>query len=127
MKTVKMLGIWMDHASANVIEFIKSPVGAGSIELGFINEEKENSLSKSEHIMHNKEQQHQTAYYKSIGDVIQNYEHVILFGPTDAKVELLNILKKDHHFDKIKITTQSTDKMTENQQQAFVADYFSRN
>ena len=127
MKTVKMLGIWMDHASANVIELIKSPVGMSSIASGFTHEEKENSLSKSEHIMHNKEQQQQSAYYKSIGDVIQNYEHVILFGPTDAKVELLNILKKDHHFDKIKITTQSTDKMTENQQQAFVADYFSRN
>ena len=126
MKTVKMLGIWMDHASANVIEFIKSPVGKGSIASGFTHEEKENSLSNSEHIMHNKDQQEHSAYYKSIGDVIQNYEDIILFGPTDAKVELLNILKKDHHFDKIKITTQSTDKMSENQQQAFVADYFSK-
>jgi hypothetical protein len=50
---------------------------------------------------------------------------VILFGPTDAKVELLNILRQDHHFANIKIETQQTDKMTEFQQHAFIKEYFS--
>ncbi len=36
----------------------------------------------------------------------------------------LNVLKADHHFDKINIETRQTDKMTENQQHAFVKEYF---
>ena len=48
----------------------------------------------------------------------------MLFGPTNAKTELLNLLKADHHFDKINIETKQADKMTENQQHAFVREYF---
>ena len=125
MTTEKKLGIWMDHSSAHLIEFAKSTSETGVIETKFTHEQKEESLGKSEHIMHNKEQQQQLAYYKNIGESIKNYHEVILFGPTDAKVELLNILKTDHHFDKIKIEVQSTDKMTENQQHTFVKNYFS--
>ena len=57
---------------------------------------------------------------------VKNYDEVILFGPTDAKVELFNILKADQHFDKIKIDIKQADKMTENQQHAFVKDHFSK-
>ena len=74
--------------------------------------------------MHNKEQHEQLAYYKAIAAVIKNYEEVLLFGPTDAKTELFNLLKADHHFDKINIETKHADKMTENQQHAFVKEYF---
>ena len=76
--------------------------------------------------MHNKEQHQQSDYYKQLGEIIKNYTEVILFGPTDAKVELFNILKADHHFAKIKIEFQQADKMTENQQHAFVKEYFSK-
>jgi len=61
-----------------------------------------------------------------LGDVIKNYEDVIIFGPTNAKSELLNILKADHHFEKIKLEIEQTDKMSQNQQHAFVTDYFSK-
>ena len=37
-----------------------------------------------------------------------------------------NILKADHHFDKINIETRQVDKMTENQQHAFVKEYFCK-
>jgi hypothetical protein len=56
---------------------------------------------------------------------MKDYDEVILFGPTDAKSELYNLLKNDHHFDKIRIEVKPADKMTENQQQAFVKKYFS--
>ncbi|MBK8348850.1 MAG: hypothetical protein IPL08_15010 [Saprospiraceae bacterium] len=52
---------------------------------------------------------------------------VLLFGPTDAKAELLHLIQADHHFDKIKFEVKSTDKMTENQENAFVKDYFLTN
>ena len=83
-------------------------------------------MQKGESMMHNKEQQQESAYYKTLGESIKNYDEVVLFGPTNAKVELLNILKADNHFSKIKIETMQADKMTENQAHAFVRDYFSK-
>lgn len=120
------LGIWMDHSSAHLIEFMANPGKQKIIESKFTHEEKELSLGKSENGMHNKEQHEQSDYYKQLGEVIKNYNEVILFGPTDAKVELFNTLRADHLFEKIKIEVKPADKMTENQQNAFVREHFSR-
>lgn len=126
MTTTKKLGIWMDHANAHVMEFTSSPIETKTINSKFTHEAKESSLNKSENLMHNKEQHQQAEYYKQLGETIKNYGEVILFGPTDAKVELFNILKKDHLFSNVKIEIKQTDKMTENQQHAFVKDHFSK-
>ena len=83
-------------------------------------------LSDLVRCVHNKEQHQQSEFYKKLGEAIINYNEVILFGPTDAKAELHNILKADHRFAKIKIETKQADRMTENQQHAFVREYFSK-
>jgi hypothetical protein len=124
MTTARYLGIWMDHSSAHLMEFSIDSIETKTVESKFTHEAKENSLNKSEQLMHNKEQHQQAEYYRKLGEIIRNYEAVILFGPTDAKVELFNILKDDHHFAKTKIEVKQTDKMTENQQHAFVREYF---
>ena len=126
MKTAKNLGIWMDHSSAHLMEFTTDPIETTTIESKFTHLVKEQSLERSERIMHNKEQHQQSEYYKKLGEVIKNYAEVILFGPTEAKVELFNSLKSDHQFSNVKIEIQNTDKMTENQQHAFVREYFSK-
>ena len=118
-------GIWMDHSNAHIMEFTADPIQTNTITSKFTHEEKEDSLGRSEHVMHNKEQHQQAAYYKQLGEKIKNYTDVILFGPTNAKDELFNILKEDHRFANIKINVQQADKMTENQQHAFVRKYFS--
>ncbi len=120
MKTTKYLGIWMDSSTAHIIEY-----GQETPEIQVINS-KSDSSTKGEHQMHNKEQHLQSDYYKELGDVIRNYDEVILFGPTNAKVELLNILQENQQFANIKIETQTADKMTDSQQQAFVKDYFAK-
>lgn len=58
--------------------------------------------------------------------MVKNYKEVLLFGPTDAKTELFNTLKSDHHFDKVKIDVKQSDKLTENQQHAFVQEHFAK-
>ena len=126
MTRAKDLGIWMDHSNAHVMEFTTDPIQTKTITSQFTYEQKENSLGKSENLMHNKEQHKHSEYYKTLGEKIRNYESVVLFGPTDAKVELYNILKADHRFAKIKIEIKATDKMTENQQHAFVKEHFSK-
>ena len=125
MSTGKSLGIWMDHASANVMEFA-DPMVTTVITSDFTHEAKEESINKNENLMHNKEQHEQKAYYKELGNIIKNYEEVLLFGPTNAKAELHNLLKEDHHFADIQIQVKQADKMTEHQQHAFVKEHFSR-
>lgn len=124
MKNTEKLGIWMDHSNAHILHSSVDTIETKTISSKFTHIEKEHSLSKSENLMHHKEQQQQHEYYKEIGDVIKNYNEVIVFGPTDAKVELVNFLKKDHHFDNIKIEVKNADKMTENQEHAFVKEHF---
>ncbi|MEO5602568.1 MAG: hypothetical protein ABIR06_16720 [Cyclobacteriaceae bacterium] len=126
MTTAKKLGIWMDHSTAHIIEFTAERAVGRTITSKFTHQVKEHALSKNENLMHNSEQHQQTAYYKELGEIIKNYNEVILFGPTSAKAELLNKLRADHHFEKIQIETQQADKMTENQEHAFVKEYFSK-
>ncbi len=127
MTTGKKLGIWMDHSSAHLMEFTTDPIETKTIESEFTHQEKHHNLSKSESQMHNKEQHKHSEYYKKLGEVIRDYDEVILFGPTQAKHELYNLLKDDHLFAKIKIEIKESDKMTENQKHAFVKDHFSEN
>jgi hypothetical protein len=124
MIKAKNAGIWMDHSSAQVMEYATDPGEVKTIESKFTHTSKEHSIRESENLMHNKEQHQQSEYYKELGEIIKNYEDVLLFGPTNAKVELFNILRADHLFAKIKIEVKQTDRMTENQQHAFVRDYF---
>ena len=125
MKGLNRIGIYMDHSIAHLIEFTSDPIETKSITSDFNHVVKETTLKKSESLMHNREQHEQADYFKHLGNVILKYENVVLFGPTHAKEELANLLKADHHFDKIMIKVHHSDKMTENQQHAFVKEYFS--
>ena len=123
MTTTNKLGIWMDHAHAHLIEN-SEPMVTKVLTSDSTYEEREKTLLKSERMMHNKDQHEESEYYNEIGAYIRKYDHVLLFGPTDAKAELLNIVKADHRFSKIKIEVQEADKMTEHQEHAFVREYF---
>jgi len=122
---IKKLGIWMDNSMACVMEYTKGDIKTHSIKSDFDHEDREFRLNKSENVMHNKEQHDQVAYYKKLAEVIRHYNEVVLFGPTNAKAELFNILKNNTDFSKIIIELKPADKMTENQQHAFVKDHFS--
>ena len=124
-KATNHLGIWMDHANAHLMDYEAKSIVTRIIDSQFTHQVKEDILSKGESHMHNKEQHMQAEYYNALAEVIKNYKEVILFGPTEAKIELYKILRADHHFDKIKIDIQQTDKMTENQKHAFVKGYFT--
>lgn len=113
----------MDHSTADLIglnaenkqQYIQSKFSFG---------DKEEALRKGEKHMHTKEQHMHEAYYKEIADEILNYNHVLLFGPTDAKLELHNYLSKDAHFNNVQIDVETTDNLTDKQKEAFVRKYF---
>jgi hypothetical protein len=125
MKTTKQLGIWMDHTVAHLIEMSNGTIVSSTIESQPEHLEEQQIVYKDESHSLNKEQGQLLAYYKKLGDVILNYEEVILFGPTEAKNELLNILKDNHLFDIIKIVVKTADKISENQRNTFVREYFN--
>jgi len=122
----KKTGICMDHARARLMAISDDAIELTTIESAFTKDVKLDSLDKGETTMHNTQQKDQAKYYKEIAAFIRDQNHVLLFGASNAKSELLNLLKEDRAFDKIKIEIQSTDKMTEKQEFAFVKDYFSK-
>ncbi|MDO8366262.1 MAG: hypothetical protein Q7T20_05650 [Saprospiraceae bacterium] len=91
MKKTRLLGIWMDNASAHAMTYVNGTIISETIGSAFSSQDREETLNRSENIMHNKEQQQQGSYYKRIGDVIKNYQKVVVFGPTNAKSELANV------------------------------------
>ena len=120
----KQMGIWMDHSIAFLMEVEKNKVVETIVELEVSPLETDYDSGKNEKLEYNKGQQLQSNYFKKIIDSIKNFQDVILFGPTDAKNELLNLLKGDHQFEKINIKIQQSDKMTAFQMHEFVIAYF---
>lgn len=116
----------MDHSVANLMEFTTNSIQTKTIYSDASQQGKNSDLGKNENLMHNKEQHQQSDFYKKLSDEIKNYAEVILFGPTTAKAELSNMLSEDHHFSKIKIEVKQADRMTENQQHAFVKEHFAK-
>jgi stalled ribosome rescue protein Dom34 len=126
MSLVRKIGVWMDHSSAHLIEFAMENEESKTLTSAFTHEQKEKTWGKNENLMHNKEQHQQAAYYKNLAEAIKGYDEVLLFGPTNAKHELYNYLKKDAHFSKTIIDVEDAGKMSENQQQAFVRNHFAK-
>jgi hypothetical protein len=125
MKKNKQLGICMDHSTAYLMEKCNDLVVSNKIVIEPISREEDDNLERHEENEFNKEhQQHQSAFYKKIGELIRNYDEVILFGPTDAKNELLNRLRKDHHFENVRIVIENTQMMTESQMQSYFKAFY---
>jgi stalled ribosome rescue protein Dom34 len=125
MESTKNIGVWMDHSAANFINLDKEK-NKFTIQSNFTFNDKEAALKKSESLMHNKENQQHETFYKEIGHEILKYNHILIFGPTQAKTELFNYLKEDLRFKDIQIDVKSADKMTENEKYAFVWTHFEK-
>lgn len=124
MTKTKRLGIWMDHSTAHCMNASTDLFEITTITSENSKRLNENAMNQGEKRMHAIEQNQQAKYFSKLTDIIKEYNEVVLFGPTDAKVELFNELRANHHFDTIKIEFKNTDKITENQCIAFVKDYF---
>ena len=125
MKKIKQLGICMDHAHAFLMELENGKIISRNIVSGW--RETEPEVNQDSHLMsgHSSEKKFlQAIYYKEISNIIRHYQQVVLFGPTDAKNELFNLLKADHHFENTKIELKTTDQMTQTEKQDFVVKCF---
>jgi stalled ribosome rescue protein Dom34 len=124
MNAATSIGIWMDHSISHLMEFTNQ-IKTFTIESEFMNRVKERTQNKSENMMHHKEHHLQNAYYERLGNEIKKYQKVLLFGPTDAKEELFNLIKSDDNFAHIKFDVKPADKMKEQDEHAFVRNHFA--
>lgn len=124
MKKKKLMGIWMDHSNAILMELTNDTILQSTLISDVPDAIKAEKFIGHEKLIHKKEQHLQSAYYKKLSEAIRKFKEVILFGPTDAKNELINLLRNDHLFEDIKIEVLQSDKMTENQMHDFVREYF---
>ncbi|MBK8291577.1 MAG: hypothetical protein IPK96_12225 [Flammeovirgaceae bacterium] len=124
MKNKKCTGIWMDYSKAYVMSLENDTVKTTELESEFTWEEMQYAYSRNENLMHNKERNLVKDYFESIGNSISKEDEVVIFGPTNAKTELFNILTTDTQYSNIKLNVLPADKMTENQRNAFVKEYF---
>jgi len=125
MKSKKQLGIWMDHSTAYLMALTNGTIVSSTIESSPILQGDQQNVYKDESHGLNKEQGQLSTYYRKLGDVILDYDEAVLFGPTEAKNELFNLIKENHLFDKIEIAIQPADKMTESERNTFVTSYFN--
>ncbi len=119
------MGVWMDHAAAHLMDFDGDVVDQPTVASAFTRQVMEASLQKGERLMHNREKRNELAYFKQIMAVLKEYHKILLFGPTDAKMQLANLLKQDMHFNNKTVTVRDAGKLTEHQEHAYVRDFFS--
>jgi len=126
MKTKKYLGIWMDHSMAHLMELSNGTFITETIESKpNLQVNPADLYYKDESHQLNKEQGILSNYFNRLIEKIKYFDEVILFGPTVAKTELSNLMGESHNLDHLKITIKTTDKMSENQMQALVREFFN--
>ena len=118
------LGIWMDHSQANLITCDNGAIPVKTIYNTRMHIAKEQALSKVKEVVHIGTHKHQNTFFKDLQDEIILYSDVILFGPTDDKMELFNMLRADIRFDRITIEVAAAEKMTDSQKNAFIKSHF---
>jgi len=124
MENANQIGIWMDHSVAYLMEFNTKPFEIQIIECDFtVDKKKINTKGKDGK---NIDIRRKYKYYNRIGNAILNYDKIILFGPSEAKIDFFDTLSEDERFYKLKIEIKETDKMNVNQHHAFLSQYFTQ-
>lgn len=125
MGVTKKLGIWMDYSMANLMEFTTIPFEVKIVKSNSF--DTKNQLSLESNSMHlSNANQLLSIYYNTIANEIKNYDRIILFGPTNAKLELFDVLSEDERLIKTKFEIRDTDTMTNNEQYEFIKKYFTK-
>jgi stalled ribosome rescue protein Dom34 len=126
MENKRRMGVWMDYESAYLIELMPLRVDAIVLKSKTSNPAKKRKSTVNADSERKKQEELLLIFNKKIANEISKYGHVVLFGPTEAKTDLMEFLKTEHTFKDIKIETEETEKMNDNQKHAFVKNYFTQ-
>ncbi|HCB62129.1 MAG TPA: hypothetical protein DHV29_02590 [Bacteroidales bacterium] len=124
MKASTKMGIWLDHTIAYLFDISDSNAETLTIKADNKHHEIKETQGLDESNTQNKEQDQLSDYFKRLTDIIQKFDEVLLFGPTNAKTELFNQLNKNNRIAKTNVEVKQSERMTENQMMAFVRTHF---
>ena len=80
--------------------------------------------NSSESAYNHIQQEAQHKFFWKIGEQLQHFDEIFIFGPGKAQEALFNYLAADKHFRMKKMSIDSADHMTDNQMVAKVRDHF---
>ncbi len=129
-------GLWIDHSKAIIVtitdevEEIATVISNVKKQLRRSGDTTLKGSFESQQVLADDVRQrsftgHLNVYYDEVISSIRDAESLLLFGPGEAKVELLQRLEKNNPEGRI-IVSEITDKMTDPQIAAKVRDYFKK-
>lgn len=130
----KEVGLWIDHRKAvivsieNKVEEIREIASNMEKRIRYSSGSRTNSRnnsqgSTSEDMRDRKFDNHLSQYYKEIISMIRDAESIWIFGPGEAKGELLNSLKNEN-LEGLVVGIETEDKMTDNQIAAKIREHY---
>ena len=130
----KEVGLWIDHRKAvivsieNEVEEIREIASNMEKRVRYSSGSRSNSRnnsqgSTSEDMRDRKFDNHLSQYYKEIISMIRDADSIWIFGPGEAKGELLNSLKNEN-LEGLVVGIETEDKMTDNQIAAKIRDHY---
>jgi hypothetical protein len=125
---MKKLGIYMETASANLIEFTLEllQLETGASQCLFVNDENHTLQTNETHLEY-KDDYLSNAFFQKLSDCVLQYDEVVIFGKTNVISQLFKSLSSDNRFYKINIAIKPTKVLNEEEQNEFVTDYFLLN
>ena len=131
---MEKIAVWLDHSEAKLITFENKVANTETINSGVethIRIDGEGSESSrfgvgttnNENRNNNRHSNELSGYYKALAGKLKSYDEILLFGPTNAKEQLKNMLVSDKSFSGKSIEIKSSDKLTPNQLVAFAREH----
>lgn len=118
-------GVWLDNAKAIIITNNSD------------NEKEEYTIQNkvkataghsggNEHTMNNAKQTESLKYFKSVSNLLVNYDEILIFGPGKSQEQFQHHLQEDAQFKSKKITIDSAEQLTDPQMIAKVREHFKK-
>jgi hypothetical protein len=134
----KRIGVWLDHHKACFIsheplnEHVQTILSEVENQQRFDGETANGTnwdwaASSNEYRKNHRKMELLNRYYSTIAKLLEEYDEILLFGPTDAKKELQHVLQTCKPFKEKNIFIQNSDKLSENQMLATVREHFNGN
>lgn len=110
---------WIDRSIARLLKLTNSPIYSDTPEQqsDLMSEVQNSSLDEDFKLKLERDQL--TDYFERLRKAIDNYEEYILYGSTDVKNELINLIKGNYHIVNIKIEVKPADNKRKIHQHVF--------
>jgi stalled ribosome rescue protein Dom34 len=122
MKINKKIGIWMDYSVAYITQLRDNMLETTIVNSHHPDQEKGMDTDRSG----GSRERVYDQYYMKLGEIISDYDEVLLFGPGEAKQQLINRLRANYLFSNIKIELRPGYRMSRDEQHEFFRNHFMK-